>query len=352
MNDNFQSPCEGFAVEVAEGLIFVVKGLIHPHGRLIAYLRYLPDQTGDRNRDGVAYRRVYRFEEQQRILKRDFPHYLGEDPCLGIPVQWVETRRIRRVYDPRKRLEEICRCGPRDGIERKVAAFAELLRNSAEIDLSSLGISGSVLLNLHLQKSDLDFTVYGEEQALAVHGALDRLLDKGAEDSVRRLNRKEMSVLHDAHRPDTPLSFEDFAGLQDRKVNEGFFQGSPYFIRFVKHPSQFAQRYNDPRYEPLGNVTIRAKIVDDRDAIFTPCTYQIDDVEFIRGKPVADLREIASFRGRFTDQVRTGEMASARGHLESVIPYVGPAYHRLTVGGTVGDYLMRENMGVFQGRET
>jgi hypothetical protein len=352
MNDNFQHPCEGFAVEMADGLIFTVKGLIHPHDRLIAYLRYLPDQAGDRNRDGIAYRRIYRFEEQQRILKRDFPCYLGKDPCFGIPVQWVETRRVRRVYDPRKRLEEISRFGPQDRTERKVAAFAELLLNSAGIDLPSFGISGSVLLNLHLPKSDLDFIVYGEQQSLAVHGALDRLLDKGAEDSVRRLNSKEMSTLHDAHRPDTPLSFENFASLQDRKVNEGLFQGSPYFIRFVKHPSQFDQKYNDPRYKPLGNVTIRAKIINDRDAIFTPCTYQIDDVKFIRGKPVADLWEIASFRGRFTDQVRTGELASARGNLERVIPCVGPAYHRLTVGGTIGDYLMRENMEVLQGSET
>jgi len=323
MNDNFQHPCEGFAVETAEGLIFTVKGLIHPRDRLIAYLRYLPDQAGDRNRDGIVYRRIYRFEEQQQILKRDFPYYLGKDPCFGIPVQWVETHKIRRVYDPRKRLEEISRFGARDRTERKVAAFAELLLNSAGIDLPSFGISGSVLLNLHLPESDLDFIVYGEQQSLAVHGALDRLLDKGAEDSVRRLNRKEMSTLHDAHRPDTPLSFENFASLQDRKVNEGLFQGRPYFIRFVKHPSQFDQRYNDPRYKPLGNVTIRAKIIDDRDAIFTPCTYQIDDVKFIRGKPVADLCEIASFRGRFTDQVRTGELASARGNLERVIPCVG-----------------------------
>lgn len=344
MSDNFQHPCEGFAVETAEGLIFTVKGLIHPHYRLIAYLRYLPDHAGDRNRDGIVYRRIYQFEEQQRILKKDFPYYLGKDPCFGIPVQWVETRRIRRVYDPRKRLEEISRLGPRDRTERKVAAFAELLRNSAGIDLPSLGISGSVLLNLHLPKSDLDFIVYGEQQSLAVHGALDRLLDKGAEDSVRRLNRKEMSTLHDAHSPDTPLSFENFASLQNRKVNEGLFQGSPYFIRFVKHPSQFDQRYNDPRYKPLGNVTIRGEIVDDRDAIFTPCTYQINNVRFINGKPVADLCEITSFRGRFTDQVRTGELASARGHLERVIPCVGPAYHRLTVGGTIGDFLMRENM--------
>ena len=192
MNDNFQIICEGFAVETVEGLIFTVKGLSHPPDRLIAYLRYLPDPSGDRNRNGITYRRIYRFEEQQRILKRDFPSYLGKDPCFGIPVQWVETRRIRRIYDPRKRLKEISRRGPRDRTERKVAAFVELLRNSARIDLPSLGISGSVLLNLHLPKSDLDFIVYGEQQGLAVHGALDRLLDKGAEDSVRRLNRKEM----------------------------------------------------------------------------------------------------------------------------------------------------------------
>jgi len=37
---------EGDFLETLEGLIFDVKGLLHPDARVIAYLRYLPDPHG------------------------------------------------------------------------------------------------------------------------------------------------------------------------------------------------------------------------------------------------------------------------------------------------------------------
>jgi predicted nucleotidyltransferase len=71
---------EGFAVQTADRLVFTVKGLIHPPDRVIAYLRYLPDPQGDRERDGVRYRRVYQFEEQRRILQARYPESHSHGP--------------------------------------------------------------------------------------------------------------------------------------------------------------------------------------------------------------------------------------------------------------------------------
>jgi len=142
------------------------------------------------------------------------------------------------------------------------------------------------------------------------------------------------------HRLDTPLSFADFVRLQARKVNEGRFRGRQYFIRFVKWPAEVGERYGDRRFEPCGPVTIRARVTDDHDAIFTPCRYGVEDVTFLDGSPVAGLQEVSSFRGRFSEQARVGEWAIARGSLERVIPRAGPTYHCLVVGGRAGDYLL------------
>jgi len=332
---------EGFAVETLEGLIFTVKGLVHPLHRLIAYLRFMPDPGGDRKRGSVSYRRVYRFEEQREILQRRFPIYIAYDPIFGFEVQGVPRQYAQNIFDPCFRLAEILEKGAKDPLEENSLAFANLLKDAAGVPMSSLGVSGSVLVGLHRPGSDVDLAVYGDRESRGVHGALGGLLDSG-QGPVRRLDRAELAALHASHRTDTPLTFSDFVRLQSRKTNEGYFAGIPYFIRFIKGKREGEQRYGDTSYEPLGKATIRFRVTDDADAIFTPCRYAVEDVLFLDRAEEADLQEVVSFRGRFSDQVRTAELATARGSLERVVPREGKVHHRLAVGGEAGDYLLSQ----------
>lgn len=338
---------EGFAVETAEGLIFTVKGLVHPPGRVIAYLRYVPDFKGDRKRGKAYYRCVYRFEEQREILQHRYPAYIAYDSCFGIEFQGVPWRHIRQVYDPCPRLANIRKRGPADRPEENALAFASLLREVSGIPMESIGISGALLVRLHRRESDLDVMVYGEEEGRTVNGAF-RLLFKRPSGPVRGPDMKALIALHALHRTDTPLSFPDFARLQSRKVNEGYFGGIHYFIRFVKRIEQHEERYGNPCFEPLGRATIKFRVKDDRNATFTPCRYIIEDVVFLDHGPEVDLREVVSFRGRFSDQARTGEMGVARGSLERVISHAGGVHHSLTVSGKPGDFLFSQDPEMLQ----
>jgi len=330
---------EGFAVETVEKLIFAVKGLVHPPDRLIACVRYLPDSAGNRVREGLNYRRVYHFNEQHQIIHSQYPVYLHDEPAFGIRMQSVPVKRIQQVYDPRGRVADICARGPKDCLEENALALVRLLAQTANVPLEKLGISGSLLFGLHHSKSDIDIVVYGGAEGRAVHQALRHLLDNPSE-SVRPLDKDQLMALHTSHQPELPLSFADFARLQTRKVNEFFFKEFQCFIMFVKWPDQWGERYADPSFEQCGSAKILARVTDERESIFTPCRYRVEDVVFLNGRPKSDLREIISFRGLFSDQARAGQWVHAKGSLERVIPQSAPVYYRLTVGGQVGDYLV------------
>jgi len=334
-----QRVVEGFAVETIEGWIFTVKGHLHPPDRWIAYLRYLPDPFGDRTREGVAYRRLYRFEDQVDLLRARHPEYLCLDPVLGIEVQSVPRSSVEAVHDPGAFLARLRETGPADPVQGDALALAGLLQQAAGVPWSELGVSGSVMLGTHRRDSDLDLLVYGEKSSRAVYRALAELLQE-ADGPIRMPDDEELGGVHAAHSPDTPLTFQDFARHQRRKVNEGRYRGRPFFLRFVKRPEEAGETYGQRRYQPAGRATIRAAVHDDGDAIFTPCCCSVRQVTALEGAPVDDLREIVSFRGRFSDQVRAGEVAEARGSVERVVHETADAYHRLVVGGQAGDWLL------------
>ena len=330
---------EGFAVETIDELIFAVKGLVHPPDRVIGCVRYLPDPGGDRNRGGKSYRRVYRFAEQHRIIQDHYPVYLHDEPAFGLRMQSVPIKHIRQVYDPRDRVSDLCVHGPNDRLEENAIALVRLLAQTANVPLEKLGLSGSVLFGLHHSKSDIDIVVYGGTEGMAVHQALRQLLGSPY-DSVRPLDNDQLMALHASHRPELPLSFDDFARHQKRKVNEFYFKEFQCFIMFVVWPDQWGERYADPSFEQCGSAEVQARVTVERESIYTPCRYGIEDVAFLKGRTRSDLREIISFRGLFSDQARIGEWVRARGSLERVIPQSAPVYHRLTVGGQVGDFIV------------
>lgn len=340
---------EGYYVESTDGLLFAVKGVIHPPGSVVAYLRYAPDPDGEREREGLPYRRLYHFEEQEELLRERYPCYLFEDSVFGTQLQGVPKERVRLIHDPCLKLAELRRQEDRDELEEKAVGFADLLVGRAKVPESSIGISGSILVGLHTPRSDLDAVVYGSECCWAVHGALRDLLDESGGE-VRRLNEKEMRELYASRSQDTPMGFEDFVWLEERKVIQGKFRGCEYFIRFVKAcpepcrraPAEIRESYGDRRYTSLGQVGIEASVADASEAIFTPCTYRIEGVRFTDGPEVDNLREITSFRGRFCEQAKVGERVIAKGKLERVTTKEREVYHRLLLGGP-GDFMSVRN---------
>jgi len=319
---------EGFMLGLVSGAVFEVKGLIHPPGMVVAYPRYVSAGDG-------KLVKVYPWAERFRLLKGPFRAYVRLDPVLGDEYCEVPWRDVARLFDPVEALGELRERCALDPVEADAVELAELLKEEAGIPWRALGLTGSIMLGLHGQGSDVDLVVYGREEARKAHEALKCLMSSGA---LRPYGLEELRRLHALRSTDTPMDFETFARVERRKVIQGLFRGREYFMRFVV--SREPEPYGAVRFSRAGRATIRATVVSDEEAIFTPCSYGITDVEVLEGPEFEPIRAICSFRGRFCEHARPGERVVAKGKLELVVEPGRGAWYRLVVGNEPGDFFV------------
>jgi len=322
---------EGDYIETSEGLLFTVKGLLHPKGRVIAYLRYVPDAEGDRRRMGKRYRRVYDIEETMDHLRRFHPQYVGRVDSLGLTLQTVPWNRIAKVYRPRERLRALM-AHPRTELEGIAARFASDLASESGVPLDEIGISGSILVGLTSPSSDIDLIGYGEEAGRRMYEALRRLRENL--EWISPYDERTVGRVLEARWGDTDLEIERLRGIEIRKTLHGLVCGRDYFVRLVRE----AEETEATSSTPLCKVRLRAVVAGADDAIFTPCTYHVKDCVLQDAPGHHEVSELVSFRGKFTEQAREGDVIEARGTLEKVV-YRGRTAYRMMMGGR-GDYLV------------
>jgi predicted nucleotidyltransferase len=330
---------EGELIRTKNKVIFDVKGLVHPPNKVIAFPRFIPSPQGTRRNQKDLYGKVYSLTERFKFLEQNSPNLIVHDPVFDETLCEVPTDTIKEHYQPIEKLAELRTSKKLGNLERKAVQLAESLKDTADIPWSSIGISGSVLVGLHTRKSDIDPVVYGVENCRRAYAALENLLGDN-ESRFKPYNREELQTLFDFRSKDTKMSFEDFVKVESRKAFQGMFDGTDYFLRFVKDWSQINEQYGDICYKNCGYATITAAIADDSEALFTPCTYRIEDCNVIDGLEVEPILEIVSFRGRFCEQAKTSERVTAQGKVERVTDTKKKhEYYRMILGNKPTDFM-------------
>jgi hypothetical protein len=330
---------EGDLIETVGNVIFDVKGLVHPPGKVIAFPRFIPDQKGSRQRENFYYRKIYSISERFAFLEQNLPRYIVYDVVFDERLCEVPLDNVKKHYLPVECLKELRNSKSLDALEADALEFMETLRDFAGVSWSAMGISGSLLVKLHIPDSDIDPVVYGSENCLKVYDALKGLLQDRMSD-VKAYSLEELRKLFEFRVRDTRISFEDFVRTESRKVLQGKFRGRDYFIRFVKDWSEIETEYGAIRYKNVGYARVEAEIEDDSEAVFTPCSYKIGNVRVLQG-PSFPIEEIASFRGRFCEQAREGEKVVAQGKVERVMDLEhNREYFRLLLGGKPSDFMV------------
>jgi hypothetical protein len=330
---------EGDLIETLDGNIFDVKGLVHPPDKVVAFLRFTPDEGGDRKRNGITYRKVYPLRERYELLRERFPELLVFDTVFDEELCEVPLAQIKQHYTPIEGLRNLRCKGILNDVEVDALKLAELLKKKANISWKQLGLSGSLLIGLHLPTSDIDLIVYGSEPCCKVYAALQSLMQHG-EGPLKPYTSKELKRLFVFRSKDTVMSFEDFLRIESRKVLQGTFKRREFFIRCVKDWNEVNEKYGDVQYKSMGYAKIRATVIDDSERIFTPCRYKIANVKVLEGVHVKPIKEIVSFRGRFCEQAVNHETVLAQGKVEKVRRLNEKECFRLLLGNKPSDFMI------------
>jgi predicted nucleotidyltransferase len=294
---------------------------------------------GERKRNGKRFTKFYALAKRYELLKREYPQYLVTDPVFNTRLCEVPTQDIKTHYQPTKGMQKLRKKNNLDEAEQAALEFMKILQKESGVNWTKLGVSGSILVNLQEPASDIDLVVYGTKSGYQVAETMKQLLqDKNS--PIEAYDTQGLKELYEFRSKDTNITFKDFARTDSRKISHGKFMDKHFFIRFVKDINEIDEKYGDRIYQPEGYAKIKSTVTNNSQALFTPCSYEISDVQIIEGQKIEQLKEVSSFRGRFCEHAKNQEKIVAQGKLERVKEKGKPDYYRLLLGSKPSDYMI------------
>ncbi|HPT18425.1 MAG TPA: nucleotidyltransferase domain-containing protein [Methanothrix sp.] len=294
MRDTLRSRIRDFFM-TRQGWIFAVADYHHPHG-LRSLLRYIPDPAGERQAEGIRYRKMD-FDDSFAFLRRERPEW-------ALDLHTVPESEVVRLYQPAEVLPAVA------SSDRRVARIASIIEQGG-VPRDQMGITGSMLIGLHGPSSDIDFVVYGPHWWLA----RDILSQAKAQGTIDDLDDETWRKIYRKRKPE--IVFEEFVRHERRKGNRGMVDGTYFDLLFTRDWSQIRPH---PAGKPAGIATIEARVVNADFSFDSPAIFGLDHPE---------VKEIFCFSHTYAGQALPGETIEAKGMLEEI-----PGGLRMVVGTT------------------
>lgn len=323
-------------IEVQDGSFFMVVGSIHPPDKVISFPKYIAGGDGIWSNGYTKYIRAFNYYsalEVYHACKKYYPKYLIYDKILDSELFEVPNQDIKVHYIPEKKLNKIL-SNPRDPLQTLTVKLVSCLSNLSGVSTESFGITGSILIDIHnTEFSDIDLIVYGKENTYLIKDTLIYLLNNEKHGFSRLKGKRLIEYamrINEAH----PLSISEATNLY-RNVfwNRGLFNDKFFSIHPVPRPNEILEKYGDKLYKKLGIVEIEARVVNSDNAIFTPVTYEVDNVKIIEGPKINDITEIVSYEGLYMDIAQSNDKIRVLGRLEMVYDKRKKSvYYRVVVG--------------------
>ncbi|MBZ9571405.1 DNA polymerase subunit beta [Methanobrevibacter sp. TMH8] len=365
-------------IYTTDNLFFASTNYIHPEDRFISFLRYIPDENGDRTQNGKKYSKVTS-EEAYDYLRKNHPEYLYFCEVSQVEMMGVPHNKVKTIIKPEERLNEIIRqekeIPSENPIIKKLLKVADFFHYKAGISYDNLGISGSILPNLQKNTvSDIDFVVYGLKNHRKAMETFKKFKDREVDieiiskkdsDEIKSINKITLNSIQDSYweriynkrMKDSSLTKEEFCWYEDRKNNRGIIDGTLFDILATRNWNEIEGKWGDTRYEGIGIATIEATIEDAIASFDNPATYKIKDLNVLEVDSgdidlIAQISELASFTHTYAGEAIEEERIIAKGKVEKVLKDIDgetEESYRLIVGTTresIDEFIKLKNIPI------
>ncbi|HNS25811.1 MAG TPA: DNA polymerase subunit beta, partial [Methanobacteriaceae archaeon] len=86
-----------------DDLFLATTNYLHPDDRILAFLRYIPKEDGERSRNNARYTKVDS-NQAYEYLKDFFPNYIFKCDLSQVEMMGVPNNRVKDILKPEKRL--------------------------------------------------------------------------------------------------------------------------------------------------------------------------------------------------------------------------------------------------------
>ncbi len=324
-------------LQTVEGYFFCVIGPTHPEDRVIAYLKYVPDPDGKWGKAGHRYRRVLRYYTMSDLLEtlsfvERLPQYMFHSSAWSVTMSAVPLGRISDHFKPEEKLSQLKTIERPDVLQRKAIDLIDLISEASGVPIENFGVTGSLLLDIHRDFSDIDLIVYGMANSSQVKEAVVQKSNQ-KRSPIQPLGTRKAEEWCIEKTSKFPLTYKEARAMLERKWGRGLYRGTLFSVHPVKLEEDVFERYGDRVFKPEGMVEIKGIVSDDSEADFLPSVYKVEEVTLLDGKKVGDIADVTSYEGLYGGIAGEGEWIRAYGKLEKVMDKrLGKEYHRVLVG--------------------
>ena len=321
-----------------EGRVFVVLGFIQPSDRILSFLKYLPDPSGDWQSGDVKYKRIFWGSVSSTVDGMNIlSDYIVQDSHFGTDLLEPPREVVERYYSPELRLSEIIDGGPKDSLEDLAKRGAETLHDALGIKFEHIGVAGSILWKAHsLGKSDINMNIYGFDNAWNLYNNYESLVEEREGARLRELPDWEHAISR-VHSRVPVMRSEDLQNLFTRRkalcLSDVCIGITPVLL-----PDESPIQHGSETYTAVSSNphTITIEVENADFGIFHPSIYegQSSSLDVLEGDSVA---RIMVYDGAFGGLLRTGDRVEVTGIIQKVSPTNGDEpFYQIMVGTKSG----------------
>ncbi len=322
-----------------EGRVFVVLGYIQPASRILSFLKYVPDSSGEWQSGDIKYKRIFWGSVSSTIDGMSLLplNYIVEDHHFGTDLLEPPTENVAKYFSPEIRLKEIIETGPKDPLEELAKRGADTLHDALGVQYNHIGVAGSILWKGHnLERSDINMNIYGFEASWLLYNNYGSLIEGRENARLRELPDWKHAISRVQARVPTMKS-EDLENLFTRRkalcLGDVCIGISPILL-----PGEAPIQHGRESYSAISTkpITIKMDIENAEFGIFHPAIYecQSPSLDAIDGDSVS---RIMVYDGAFGGLLRTGDHVEVTGTLQKVVPTNGDdSFYQIMVGTKSG----------------